>query len=258
MASGRLQGKVAIITGGGAGIGRACCELFAEEGARIVVAEINAETGGAVVHHITQAGGQAIFTHCDVASEADVAAATDMALKTYGTVDILVNNAGIEMFKSALETSLADWDRCVNVDLRGVWLCSKYVLPTMLAQGKGAIVNISSVHAIQTMNNIAAYAASKGGVLAMTRNMALDYAPAVRINTILPGYIATTLWDRYVAAAADPNKLIEETTSLQPMKRLGQSRDVAQSALFLASDEASWITGTSLVVDGGITARLHN
>jgi len=258
MASGRLQGRVAIITGGGAGIGRACCELFAEEGAQVVVAEINPETGRSVVAGIEKAGGQASFIRCDVASEAEVAAATQHTLESYGGIDILVNNAGIEMFKSALETSLEDWDRCVNVDLRGVWLCSKYVLPAMLAKGKGAIVNISSVHAIQTMNNIAAYAASKGGVLAMTRNMALDYAPAVRINTILPGYIATSLWDRFVAAAADPQKLIEETTALQPMARLGAARDVAQSALFLASDEAIWITGTSLVVDGGLTARLHN
>ncbi len=258
MASGRLQGRVALITGGGAGIGRACCELFADEGAQVVVAEINPETGHSVVESIEQAGGQASFIRCDVASEAEVAAATRHTLETYGTIDVLVNNAGIEMFKSALETSLEDWDRCVNVDLRGVWLCSKSVLPTMLAKGKGAIVNISSVHAIQTMNNIAAYAASKGGVLAMTRNMALDYAPSVRINTILPGYIATSLWDRFVAAAADPQKLIEETTALQPMARLGAARDVAQSALFLASDEASWITGASLVVDGGLTARLHN
>jgi NAD(P)-dependent dehydrogenase (short-subunit alcohol dehydrogenase family) len=254
----RLKDKVALITGGGVGIGQGCCDLFSAEGARVVVAEINDQTGRATAEAIKARGGQALFVHCDVASESDVAAATNAAIETFGTLDILVNNAGIEMFKSALETSMADWDRCIAVDLRGVWLCSKYALPTMLSKGRGSIVNISSVHAVQTLNNIAAYAASKGGVLAMTRNMALDYAPAVRINTILPGYIATTLWDRYVAASPEPEKLVADTVALQPMKRLGTSLDIAQAALFLASDEASWITGTSLIVDGGLTARLHN
>jgi len=166
-----------------------------------------------------------------------------------------VNTAGIELFKNALETSMAEWDRCIAVDLRGVWLCSQYVRPTMLAKGGGAIVNISSVQTVQTLNSIAAYAAAKGGVLSMTRNMALDYAPAGRINTILPGYIATTLWDRYGAAAPEPETLVADTIAL---KRLGTPLDIAQAALVFASDEASWITGISLIVDGGLTARLHN
>ncbi|MEP7289415.1 MAG: glucose 1-dehydrogenase [Chloroflexota bacterium] len=254
----RIQDRVAIVTGGAAGIGQGCSDLFGDEGAKVVVADVNATNGNAVVEGIKARGGQAIFVQCDVGMEDGIAALTKATLDTFGTIDILVNNAGVELFKNALETSTDDWTRCINVDLRGVWLCSKYVLPTMLAKGKGAIVNISSVHAIQTIQNITAYAAAKGGVLAMTRNMALDFAPAVRINTILPGYIHTTIWDRWLTLDPNPEKLAADTLNLQPMKRIGTPLDIAQSVLFLASDESSWITGTSLVVDGGLTARLHN
>jgi NAD(P)-dependent dehydrogenase (short-subunit alcohol dehydrogenase family) len=254
----RLQDRVAIVTGGGAGIGQACCEVLAEEGAKIVVTDINDQTGQAVADAINASGRQAIYAHCDVGIEDDIAKMTQTALDAFGTIDILINNAGIELFKSALDTTTPEWERCINVDLRGVWLCSKYALPTMLAKGKGAIVNISSVHAVQTIQNIAAYAAAKGGGVAMTRNMALDYAPAVRINAIMPGFIETSLWGRFVALSDNPQKVIDDTNALQPMKRMGTGRDVALSAMFLASDEAAWITGTTLAVDGGLTARLHN
>jgi NAD(P)-dependent dehydrogenase (short-subunit alcohol dehydrogenase family) len=254
----RLQDRVAIITGGGAGIGQACCEVFAEEGAKIVVAEVNDQTGQATADAIKSRGGQAIFVHCNVAVEADIAAMTKAALDAFGTIDILVNNAGVELFKSTLDTTTDEWDYCVDVDLRGVWMCSKYALPTMLAKGKGSIVNIASVHAVQTIQSIAAYAAAKGGVVSMTRNMALDYAPAVRFNAIMPGFILTSMLERFFAQTENPEQERAATDALQPMKRMGTARDVALGALFFASDESAWITGTTLAVDGGLTARLYN
>lgn len=254
----RLKDRVAIVTGGARGIGEGCCELFAEEGAKIVLADIQDADGKAVAERIKSKGGEALFVHCDIGVESDIANLYKATIETFGTVDILVNNAGVELFKDALNTTTEEWEYVMSVDLRGVFLCSRYCLPTMLDKGKGAIVNISSVHAIQTIKGITAYAAAKGGVAAMTRNMALDYAPKVRINTIFPGFIATTIWDRFVAAAEDPDKLVADVMALQPMGRLGTSRDVAQAALFLASDEASWITGATLIVDGGLTARLYN
>lgn len=254
----RMKDRVVIITGGSRGIGHGCCQVFAEEGAKIVLADIDDVNGQKVVQELASMGADARFNHCDVAVEDNIRTVVEETLAAYGRIDVLINNAGVELFKPALETSSADWERTIGVDLRGVFMFSKYVLPTMLEQGKGAIINIASVHAVQTIKNIAAYAAAKGGVTSLTRQMALDYAPKVRINSILPGFIATTLWDRFVAMADDPAQLVADTVALQPMERLGESRDVAQAALFLASDEANWVTGIAMPVDGGLTARLHN
>lgn len=256
--NGRLRGRVAIVTGGGAGIGEACCRLFAAEDASVVVAEVNDETGSAVEAAIQKDGGQAHFIHCDVAIEGDVTRLVEETLRIFGTIDILVNNAGIVLVKNALETSLDEWGNIINVNLRGAWLCSKRVLPHMLSAGKGSIVNIASIHGLQTLKDMTAYASSKGGVLAMTRAMALDHAPQVRVNSILPGYIATNMWDKVLATSNNPEQLSKETIEIQPMGRLGTPLDVAYAALFFASDESSWITGASLIVDGGISTRFHN
>jgi len=254
----RLKNRVAIVTGGARGIGEGCCELFAEEGAKVVIADIQDADGQAVAERIQSKGGQALFVHADIGKEADIAKLYQATMDAFGTVDVLVNNAGVELFKDALSTSTEEWEYVMNVDLRGVFLCCRYCLPTMLEKGSGAIVNISSVHAVQTIKSLTAYAAAKGGVAAMTRNMALDYAPQVRVNTIFPGFIATTIWDRFVAAAEDPDKLVADVLAMQPMERLGTSRDIAQCALFLASDESAFITGATFAVDGGLTARLYN
>ena len=254
----RLKGRVAIVTGGARGIGEGCCEGFAEEGAKVVIADIQDADGNAVAKRINGKSGHALYVHADIGKEEDIANLYRATMDAFGTVDILINNAGVELFKDALNTTTEEWEYVMGVDLRGVFLCSRYCLPAMLERGKGAIVNISSVHAIQTIKGITAYAAAKGGVAAMTRNMALDYAPKVRINTIFPGFIATTIWDRFVAAAPDPEKLVADVMAMQPMERLGTSRDIAQCALFLVSDESSWVTGATFVVDGGLTARLYN
>jgi NAD(P)-dependent dehydrogenase (short-subunit alcohol dehydrogenase family) len=255
---GRLQGRVAIITGGGAGIGEACCRLFAASGAKVVIADVNDETGKTTEDFIREAGGEGHFVHCNVSVREDVEGLVEETLRVYEAIDILVNNAGIVLVKNALDTGLDEWDNLININLRGVWLCSKQVLPVMLAAGKGSIVNIASIHGVQTLKDMTAYASSKGGVLAMTRAMALDHAPQVRVNSILPGYIATNMWDKVLATVEDPEQLTKKTIAIQPMGRLGTPLDVAYGALFFASDESAWITGASLTIDGGISARFHN
>jgi NAD(P)-dependent dehydrogenase (short-subunit alcohol dehydrogenase family) len=255
---GRLDGKVAIVTGGGDGIGKGICELFAEEGARLAVIDINDQAGGGTVAQVREAGGEAAFFHCDVGVEEEIAAMVKAATKTFGGIDILINNAGVHLTKGTLETATEEWERCLAVDLRGVWLCTKYCAPLLMAHGKGAVVNISSVQGVQTMVNFAAYATAKAGVIGLTRNMALDLAPEIRVNSILPGYIWTPLYDRWLEASGDGANLHQSVVDLQPMKRIGTPRDVAQGCVYLVSDESSWVTGTSLTIDGGLTARIHN
>lgn len=254
----RLAGKVTVVTGGGAGIGKGICELFAQHGARIAVIDIKDEMGSAVASHIRANGGDAAFFHGDVGVESDIIAMVKAVVAAFGGIDILVNNAGVHLTKGTLETTLNEWERCIAVDLRGVWLCTKYCAPVMMARGSGAVVNISSVQGVQTQVNFTAYGAAKAGVIGMTRNMALDLAPAIRVNCILPGYIWTPLYDHWLLDQTDPDGTHQTVQELQPLKRIGLPRDVAQGCLFLASDEASWITGTSLTIDGGLTSRLHN
>jgi NAD(P)-dependent dehydrogenase (short-subunit alcohol dehydrogenase family) len=256
--TGRLDGKVAIVTGGGDGIGKGICQVFAEEGARLAVIDINDETGGATVAELRATGAEAAFFHCDVGIEEEIAAMADAVAKAFGGIDVLINNAGVHLTKGTLETATAEWERCLAVDLRGVWLCTKYCAPAMIARGKGAVVNISSVQGVQTMVNFAAYATAKAGVIGLTRNMALDLAPTIRVNSILPGYIWTPLYDRWLERSGDAENLHKSVVDLQPMKRIGTPRDVAQGCVYLACDESSWVTGTSLTVDGGLTARIHN
>lgn len=254
----RLAGKVAVVTGGGDGIGKGICELFAAEGARVAVIDMNDQTGPAVTAKLCESGAEAVFFKCDVGIEEDIAAMTEGVKAAFGGVDILVNNAGVHLTKGTLETATPEWERCINVDLRGVWLCTKYLAPSMLEKGKGAVVNISSIQGAQTQVNFLAYATAKAGVIGMTRNMALDLAPAIRVNAVLPGYIWTTLYDHWLLRQDDPEGTHKAVLQLQPMQRIGFPLDVAQACLFLAGDESSWITGTSLTVDGGLTARIHN
>ena len=178
-------------------------------------------------------------------------------LDTYGQIDILVNNAGVGVYKPVVEATTEDWDRCLNVDLKGVFLCSKYVIPHMQTLGKGAIVNISSVHSHATANGTGPYAAAKGGTTALTRSMAIDYSPTIRVNAISPGWIATPLTDRLFSAYEDPQAQKSLVEQRQVMKRFGTPEDIGYAAAFLASDEAAFITGTELFVDGGLTALLE-
>lgn len=254
----RLKGKVAIVTGAGMGIGKGIAQVFAREGARVVVVDINQEAGKNTVKEIKMSGGDALFIQADVADEEQVKAMVAAAVEHYGTINVLVNNAGIGVYKSVLETSSEEWDRCLNVNLKGVFLCSKYTIPHMQRAGGGSIINIASVHAVATVARTAPYAASKGGVLALTRNMAIDYAKDnIRVNAICPGWVYTPLIEGIFRASGDPEGMKKRITERQLLGRLGTPEDIGYAALYLASEESSFVTGTALFVDGGLTAVLE-
>ncbi|MBC6935840.1 MAG: SDR family NAD(P)-dependent oxidoreductase [Chloroflexi bacterium] len=254
----RLKDRVAIVTGAAKGIGWGIATVLAKEGAKVVVVDWDEQDGPKTAAEIRDGGGDASFVKCDVSDEDQVKAMVQAALDQYGRIDILVNNAGIGVYKTITDATSEDWDRCLGVNLKGVFLCSKYAIPHMQKIGKGAIVNISSVHAYANVNGTSPYAASKGGVTALTRAMAMDYSPTIRVNAIAPGWVLTPLiqsiFDSYPDPAAQ-QRLVEQR---QVMKRIGRPEDVGYAAAFLASDEASFITGVQLFVDGGLTAQLES
>jgi NAD(P)-dependent dehydrogenase (short-subunit alcohol dehydrogenase family) len=254
----RLENKVAIVTGAGKGIGWGIAKVFSKEGAKVVVIDWDAEAGEKTAEEIRGSGGDAIFVKCDVSNEEKVKAMVQATLDKYGRIDVLVNNAGVGVYKPVLEATSEDWDHCLAVNLKGVFLCSKYAIPHMQAVGRGAIVNISSVHSHATVNGVAPYAASKGGITALTRNMAIDYGPAIRVNAIAPGWTLTPLIQSIFDSYDDPAEQQRLVEQRQVMKRIGHPEDIGHAAAFLASDEASFITGTQLFVDGGLTAQLES
>ena len=254
----RLKGKTAIVTGGAKGIGWGVAKIFVEEGAKVVVVDWDDENGKKTADELCKAGGEAIFVKCDVSNEDQVNAMIDKTLKTFGQVDVLVNNAGVGVYKAFMDATNADWDRALNVNLKGQVFCSRGVVPHMQAKGKGAIVNISSVHAFQTVNGVAPYATSKGGVYALTHAMAIDLAPIIRVNAIAPGWVYTPLIQSIFDSYADPAAQRAEVERRALMKRIGTPEEIGHAAAFLASDEASFITGTQLFVDGGLTAQLES
>jgi NAD(P)-dependent dehydrogenase (short-subunit alcohol dehydrogenase family) len=252
--AGRLEGRVAIVTGGASGIGRASAELFAREGARVVVSDVQEDLGNEIVERIRAGGGDAVFVRADVSSEADVRAMVNAAVGRYGRLDVLFNNAGIEgeMGVPTAELSLEIWNRIVAINLTGVFLGCRYAIPEMLRGGGGAIINNASVAGLVGFAGIPAYAASKGGVVQLTRTTALEYAQQnIRVNCLCPGVIDTPM----VRRAAPNEEAIGGFREFEPVGRLGRPEEVAALALFLASDEASFITGAIIPVDGGFVAR---
>ena len=254
----RHENKVAIVTGAAKGIGWGIAKIFAQEGAKVAVVDWDEENGKKSAQGFRDNGGQAIYIKCDVSQEDEVKAMIQKVLDEYGRIDILVNNAGIGVYKTILDATSADWDRCLGVNLKGVFLCSKYAIPHMQALGKGAIVNISSVHSWATVNGVAPYAASKGGISALTRNMAIDYGPTIRVNAIAPGWVLTPLIQSIFDSYPDPADQRQQVERRQVMKRIGVPEDIGHAASFLTSDEASFITGAHLFVDGGLTAQLES
>lgn len=249
-----LEGKIALITGAGAGIGAGIAERFSEAGATVVLFDINGESAGQMSRKIEQAGhGRSLALQGDVSSEADVREAAGQAVEKFGTVDILVNNAGIDVSGLVPDMNASEWDRVLAVNLKGAFLFSKHVIPHMRGRG-GAIVNISSVHALVSNEGYAAYDASKAGMLAMTRTLALDHGrDGIRVNAICPGYISTPMTDEWFKEQPDPEATLREVLSFHPLGRIGTTRDVADAALFLASDASAFVSGTYLVVDGAMT-----
>jgi NAD(P)-dependent dehydrogenase (short-subunit alcohol dehydrogenase family) len=251
----RLANKVAIITGSAGGMGRVAAELFAQEGASVVVTDLNVQAGEETVKNIRQAGGTAIFIQANVAQEAEVKALVLGAMEAFGRVDILYNNAGIMPTEdtSVIETSEATWDKVLDVNLKSAFLCSKYVIPHMIDQQRGSIINVASFVAFMGCTVPQdAYTASKGGMLSLTKSLAVQYGKYnIRCNAICPGPIETpllrTLWTSEDARNLRLNRI--------PLGRFGEAKDVVYMALYLASDESSWTTGAWLTVDGGITSN---
>lgn len=248
----RVEGKVAIVTGAGAGIGEAAARLLVREGAKVVIADRDGDLADAVAADL---GAAAIAVRADVSRSADVKAMVDAAAKAFGRIDILVNNAGFGIRGSVVDTEEDDWDAVMAVNVRGVYLCSKYVIPLMAAQGGGSIVNTASNIAVVGLADRAAYVASKGAVAALTRSMAIDHAAEqIRVNSIAPGPTRSSYFDRMIANHDDPDGFVAGLSARSPMNRMGTPAEIANVILWLASDEASFVTGAMYVVDGGAIA----
>ena len=254
----RLAGKSAVVTGAASGIGRETALRFADEGARVVCADRNAEAAGAVAAEIAAGGGTAWAAGADITDADDVARLAEAALAACGRVDVLVNNAGVTILGGVAELTEADWQREIDVNLGGAWRVSKAFWPHFAqAGGGGAILSTASIAGVIAAPQDAAYVASKAGLIMLTRCMALDGAAVgIRANCICPGFVDTPMFDGFLAEQPDPDSALARCASRTPLGRIGTPRDIADGFVYLASDDARWITGTALVIDGGLTAGL--
>ena len=253
---GRVQGKVAIVTGAASGLGAASARQLAEEGASVMLTDRSVAAGEAVAEAILAIGGKAAFMAHDVVSETDWEAVTAGTLKAFGRIDVLVNNAGVGGGAPLLEMSLADWRALLAINLDGVFLGMRHVGAAMAGSGGGSIINLSSILGKVGQAGAAAYSASKGGVLMLTKSAALEWAPlGIRVNSVHPGYIETPMVTGFLHEAENGNELRDMLISRHALGRLGMAREIADGVLFLASDESSFMTGSELVIDGGYTAQ---
>jgi len=252
-----FKGKVAVITGAAAGIGRATAILFAEHGAAVGLIDRDASGVEETAALVGRSGGQAIAVRADVGIEGEVIAAFQQVVSSQKKVNVLINNAGVELYKDFLQYESAEWHRLLNVNLNSVYYCSKQAIPFMIQSGEGSIVNLSSVQALATTGQVSPYAAAKGGILSLTRDMAREFGKhKIRVNSICPGCIHTPMMDRTLATMADADAVVRRMAQAIPLQRLGKAEDIAKVALFLSSPYADYISGTSLVVDGGLLSKL--
>lgn len=253
---GKLEGKVALVTGAAMGIGRSTALLLAKEGARVVLADIDEQQGNETSRMIEEAGGEVFFARTDVSKSEDVEAAINTAVDTFGSINVLHNNAAIALGATVVDTTDELWNQVLDVNLGGIYRGCKYAIPHMTQNGGGSIINSSSVQALRGFAGWAAYAAAKGGIISLTQQVALEYAKHnIRVNCIAPGTIMTPMNERLFEEAEDPEALIETWNRMHPIGRFGQPEEVAEVVLFLASDASSFVTGHCLVVDGGLCVK---
>jgi NAD(P)-dependent dehydrogenase (short-subunit alcohol dehydrogenase family) len=249
-----ITGKVALVTGGASGIGRAAAMAFAREGAKVTVADYAVEGGERTVEAIKEAGGQAIFVKADVSRSQEVKAMVHKTVEAYGRIDCAFNNAGVEgRIAPTADCEEEDWERTIAINLTGVWLCMKHEIPQMLKQGGGSIVNTASALGMVGIEGFAPYCASKGGVIQLTRTAGLEYAKkGIRINAVCPGGISTPMMERLIDGRPDYS---EAVLAAEPVGRLGKPEEIAEAVLWLSGGAASFVTGLAMAVDGGWTAQ---
>jgi NAD(P)-dependent dehydrogenase (short-subunit alcohol dehydrogenase family) len=253
---GRLDGKVAVVTGGAHGIGRASAKALAAEGAKVAIGDVDEADGNACADEIVDSSGDAMFLRTDVTSMDDVRALVGAAVERWGRLDVMVNNVGVAIAGAAGEMSEDDWRRVIDVNLTGVWRGMRVAIPIMLEAGGGSIVNMSSVQGHVGFVGWSGYAASKGGIDALTRQAAVEYAArGIRVNAIVPGTILTEMNERILREVDDPDALRAEWKTMHPIGRVGTPQEVAAVVVFLASEDSSFVTGESLRVDGGMVVR---
>ena len=253
----RLAGRNTVVTGAASGIGRETALRFAEEGAAVVCADLNTEGAAAVAAEIAAKGATAHSAGVDITSERDAARLAEEALAALGRIDVLVNNAGVTILGGVAELSEADWQREIDINLSGAYRVSKAFWPHFAEAGGGAILSTASIAGVVAARQDAAYVASKAGLIMLTRCMALDGAPhGIRANCICPGFVDTTMFEGFIAEQPDPEASLARSAGRTPLGRIGTPRDIADGFVYLASDDARWITGTSLVIDGGLTIGL--
>lgn len=254
----RLAGKVAMVTGSGSGIGRATAQLLAKEGARVAIVDRNRVSGEETVASITAENGDASYCYADVSNAKDVQGAVDSTIARYERLDVLVNNAAVQVMAELVDTPEEVWDLIHGVNLKGVFHGCKFAIPTMLRTGGGSIVNVASVLGFVGDPDLAAYCAAKGGVIALTKVAALTYGPrGIRVNCVCPGDVETPLVQAYFDKHEDPARLRREVSSKYALRRIATANEIAHAILFLASDDSSFVCGTTLTVDGALTVKCY-
>jgi len=243
-----LAGKVALITGGSKGIGAACGQIFVREHAAVAILDID-ESGRELAK---QLGDQARFYRTDVSKSAEVESRINQIVEEMGEIDVLVNNAGIQRYSTVTETSEEEWDLVMNVNLKSAFLCAKYSIPSMLRKGKGVVINVSSVQAFFSQQNVAPYTTSKTAMLGLTRSIAVDYSPDIRCVAVCPGTVDSPMFRDSIQQSPDPEEVLQECIDMHLLKKIGTPTDIAELIAFLASDRASFITGRAIRIDGGL------